>query len=452
MPEQISKPIFLDETGQRIANSLEKLIDKTGSHKLTIIATTDDNVNIVDQTIEIYNANTNTLFATVVYNSPTAITLNVPDGFSYLIKPKSTLKKHYCTDRPSGMVTEDTTITITYKSLSSISTFMDLQEILDSGIGKNVELGTEVSFTHEKYGNQIFEVVNYDSENEIFTLLNKNTISGDFEFDASEALLKATEVMNPGNYTFKVDTTSYYFTLTQALPVGGQLEVTSKEFFTYESPYESSYLEKGTVSTELLDSAINLGTAGTGVLNHWDRVQYGSNDYGESAIDQWLNGTGTDWWTAKTMFDRPPSYKNYEGFLSGIPQDVLNVIANTEVKCGSQNVYCAPDSNHSINSKYTLNRKFYLASEVEIFGMTDILTVDNGSKQFQLYIDATDADRIKYYNPKYNHGAVSWALRSPDSYNANKVGYVFLSGGNTTFYAYGDRGVVAACQITKSSS
>ena len=58
MPEQISKPIFLDETGQRIANSLEKLIDKTGSHKLTIVATTDDSVNIVDQTIEIYNANT----------------------------------------------------------------------------------------------------------------------------------------------------------------------------------------------------------------------------------------------------------------------------------------------------------------------------------------------------------------------------------------------------------
>lgn len=162
MPEQISKPIFLDETGQRIANSLEKLIEKTGSHKLIIVATADDNVDIVDQTIEIYNANTNTIFATVVYNSPTAITLNVPDGFSYLIKPKSTLEKHYCTDRPSGMVTEDTTITITYKSLGSLSTFMDLQGILDSGMGKYVELGTEVSFTHETYGNQIFEVVNYD--------------------------------------------------------------------------------------------------------------------------------------------------------------------------------------------------------------------------------------------------------------------------------------------------
>ena len=149
MPEQISKPIFLDETGQRIANSLEKLIEKTGSHKLTIVATADDNVDITNQTIEIYNANTNTIFATVVYNSPTAITLNVPDGFSYLIKPKSTLEKHYCTDRPSGMVTEDTTITITYKSLGSLSTFMDLQGILDSGMGKYVELGTEVSFTHE---------------------------------------------------------------------------------------------------------------------------------------------------------------------------------------------------------------------------------------------------------------------------------------------------------------
>lgn len=445
MPEQISKPIFLDETGQRIANSLEKLIEKTGSHKLTIVATADDNVDITNQTIEIYNANTNTIFATVVYNSPTAITLNVPDGFSYLIKPKSTLEKHYCTDRPSGMVTEDTTITITYKSLGSLSTFMDLQGILDSGMGKYVELGTEVSFTHETYGDQIFEVVNYDSENDIFTLLNKNTISTDnFEIDASEALLKATEVMNPGNYTFKVNTTSYYFTLTQALPVGGQLKATSEEFFTYESPYESPYLEKGTVSTDVLDSAIDLGTTGKGVLNHWDRVQYGSNDYGESAIDQWLNGTGTDWWTAKTMFDRPPSYKNKKGFLSGVPQEVLNVIANTEVKCGSQNVYCAPDSNHSINSKYTLNRKFYLASEMEVFGTT---IVDDGSKQFQLYIDATNADRIKYYNSSARH----WWLRSPYS-SATTERNVCSSGVVTNNGAYSGSGAVAACQITKSSS
>lgn len=445
MSEQISKPIFLDETGQRIANSLEKLIEKTGTHKFTIVATSDDNVDIVNQTIEIYNANTNTLFSTVVYNSPTAITLNVPDGFSYLIKPKSTLEKHYCTDRPSGMVTEDTTITITYKSLGSLSTFMDLQGILDSGMGKYVELGTEVSFTHETYGNQIFEVVNYDSENDVFTLLNKNTISEDnFEFDASEALLKATAVMNPGNYTFKVNTTSYYFTLTKALPVGGQLKATTNEFFTYESPYETSYLEKGTVSTDVLDSAIDLGTTGKGVLNHWDRVQYGSNDYGESAIDQWLNGTGIDWWTAKTMFDRPTSYKNKKGFLDGVPKDVLNAIANTEVKCGSQNVYCAPDSNHTKNSKYTLNRKFYLASEMEVFGTT---IVDDGSKQFQLYIDATNADRIKYYNSS----ASSWWLRSPSS-NAYNERYVDPSGVVTNGGAYVGRGAVAACQITKSSS
>ena len=67
---------------------------------------------------------------------------------------------------------------------------MDLQGILDFGMGKYVELGTEVSFTHEEYGNQVFEVVNYDSGNEIFTLLNKNIISADnFEFDAKEALL-----------------------------------------------------------------------------------------------------------------------------------------------------------------------------------------------------------------------------------------------------------------------
>ena len=130
--------------------------------------------------------------------------------------------------------------------------------------------------------------------------------------------------------------------------------------------------------------------------------------------------------------------------MSGVPQEVLNVIANTEVKCGSQNVYCAPDSNHSINSKYTLNRKFYLASEMEIFGTT---IVDDGSKQFQLYIDATNADRIKYYNSS----ARNWWLRSPHStaYNERVVN---SSGVVTNSSAYNGNGAVAACQITKSSS
>ena len=144
------------------------------------------------------------------------------------------------------------------------------------------------------------------------------------------------------------------------------------------------------------------------------------------------------------MFDRPPSYKNKKGFLSGVPQEVLNVIANTEVKCGSQNVYCAPDSNHTKNSKYTLNRKFYLASEMEVFGTT---IVDDGSKQFQLYIDATNADRIKYYNSS----ARGWWLRSPYSDALNERS-VYSSGVVTNFNAYVGSGAVAACQIAKSSS
>ena len=46
------------------------------------------------------------------------------------------------------------------------------------------------------------------------------------------------------------------------------------------------------------------------------RKSYGSNRYMHSAIRQWLNGTGTDWWASQHTADAAPDYVSRPGLLS----------------------------------------------------------------------------------------------------------------------------------------
>ena len=46
----------------------------------------------------------------------------------------------------------------------------------------------------------------------------------------------------------------------------------------------TALLETGTVSTTEISGATSLGTTASGNLNHMSRVNYGSNNYKESAL------------------------------------------------------------------------------------------------------------------------------------------------------------------------
>jgi len=440
----VTKPIMLDETGERIADALEDLVDKLGTHTITITITSEDFVAIENQTVNVYNATTGELYGSMVYNSPTSLTVDVPHGFSYKIEAVCTTAQHFCTDKPSGICLQNTSVTMVYKTIGSLATFPDVKAVLNNGFGKYVVIGSEVSFTHSTYGNLVFEIVDYDSEEESFTLLSKKVICQK-QFDAPEASYKATNaILAAGNYTFKNGNTSYYFTTTSPVPVGGQVRFTTSAFDTYSAATDTSYLEHGTVSTTANESPTDLGTLGSGVLNHYDRIQYGSNDYGESNLRQWLNATGLNWYTPKTMFDRPPAYASESGFLTGVPSSVLDAIDDATVKCVAQNTYTAPDSSHPKNTRYTVTDKFFLASDFEIFGSS---LFDDGSTIFDLYIGAGNTDRIKLEGTS----ARIWWLRSPGSSahterNVDTSGSVTSSHTATSFY-----GAAAACKISKSS-
>lgn len=160
---------------------------------------------------------------------------------------------------------------------------------------------------------------------------------------------------NYGNDVMKGKT--YQFTLTQALPAGGQLagfrnvsnaySASMLTIYAYASATEATAQE--TVTASQGSDGADLGTfsiAGVPVpasgtpettqsveiggttytyygLNSIQRVAWGNGRWRHSSIRQWLNGTGTDWWTPATVFDRPPSYVTYEGFLTGLPEDFV---------------------------------------------------------------------------------------------------------------------------------
>jgi hypothetical protein len=81
-------------------------------------------------------------------------------------------------------------------------------------------------------------------------------------------------------------------------------------------------------------SATSLGTVGTtasGSLNRLDRIQYGSNRWSTSAIRQYLNKSGNDWFASAENFDIRPDQYAKKGFMTGFDEDFLNVLKPVKV-------------------------------------------------------------------------------------------------------------------------
>ena len=193
------------------------------------------------------------------------------------------------------------------------------------------------------------------------------------EFSTYQAFLYAIDGLPAGTYHVTMGYTvdgyftngdAYQFTLTQAVPAGGQLAgfrqahgktVSEWRVYSYANQTTSTALE--TVVVTAGSGGTNLGTfttAGVAVpasgtpattssvtidnvtyayygLNSSHRTFYGNNRWLHSAVRQYLNSSGNNWWSPQTVFDRPPSYTGHKGFLSGLDPDFLAVIRPVKV-------------------------------------------------------------------------------------------------------------------------
>ncbi len=277
------------------------------------------------------------------------------------------------------------------------------------------------------------------------------------QFDATEALYYAENELPAGTYNFSLlagyDTTygggkTYYFTLTEPVPEGGQImfpwgyqiQAETIKISTYASNTTTTAIESGISVTE--------GDDGTPLTptNHTHRIRYGSNNWLESAMRQWLNSDATagNVWIPQTIYDRPPSWRATEaGFLYGIDADFLAVIGDVTKRTAKNTVY---DGGGYID----LPEKIFLLARGEVGGTNEGGIIEGIPYEYYnnmlvngVRSDAAIEARIKYLSgsPRY------WWLRSPIVSSANYVRRVYTTGTVYYYHASSAYGVSPACNI-----
>ena len=284
------------------------------------------------------------------------------------------------------------------------------------------------------------------------------------QYDAPEALFYCETALAAGTYNFTLlagyDTTygggkTYQFTLTKEVPEGGQItfpwnwntQASTTKVSTYKSRTDTAAIE--TVGVTEGTGGTNLGTADgkTTNMNHSHRIRYGSNNWVESAMRQYLNSdkAAGSVWTPQTKFDRPPSWNaSTAGFMNGLDADFLAVIGKTtKVTCRNT----VTDNGGSDTTK----DKFFLLSRREVFAGNEVSNVTEG-EPYPFYSDYSDyasanagADKNRI---KYRGGSPQWWwLRTPNAGSGNSVRSVNADGGLNYYGADYGNGVAPACNV-----
>lgn len=284
------------------------------------------------------------------------------------------------------------------------------------------------------------------------------------QYDASEALFYCETALAAGTYNFTLlagyDTTygggkTYQFTLTKEVPAGGQItfpwnwntQASTTKVSTYKSRTDTAAIE--TVGVTEGTGGTNLGTADgkTTNMNHSHRIRYGSNNWVESAMRQYLNSdkAAGSVWTPQTKFDRPPSWNaSTAGFMNGLDADFLAVIGKTtKVTCRNT----VTDGGGSDTTK----DKFFLLSRREVFAGNEVSNVTEG-EPYPFYSDYSDytsanagADKNRI---KYRGGSPQWWwLRTPYTGYGYSVRGVSADGILNGSHAHYSGGVAPACNV-----
>ena len=239
-------------------------------------------------------------------------------------------------------------LAITQGAAPELTSWKEIQTAVRAGYGPVVlPVGSQLAVNHSVYGTRLFDVVAHDylksvhDENAHTMTIQQHDLLPGTQFDAPEAFYYAEAELPAGTYNFTLATAysswaegTYQFTLTNPVPKGGQLAISGYADAAMTARQVRSYANQTTTSaTESVaitagSGGTNLGTFGEG-LNHSHRVSYGSNNYKESAMRQFLNSSAAagSVWTPQTKFDRPPSWQtSLAGYKNGLDQVFLAVV------------------------------------------------------------------------------------------------------------------------------
>lgn len=315
-------------------------------------------------------------------------------------------------------------------------------------IGLDHDVPTDSQFTHS------------------MTLQLHDCLASTMMVDNQEALYYAENGLTAGTYNFTIqdsyDTSygggkTYQFTLANDVPAKGQL-VFGWAYNTQASASKVTSYASSTSTTAIEQVGVTEGSGGTSLgttdgnstnVNHIHRARYGSNNYKESAIRQFLNSSAVagSVWTPQTKYDRPPSWNsNTAGFMKDIDSDFLAVLGASP-KVVALNTVTDGGGSVTIN-----NDKFFLLSRSEVYsGKENNINEGEPYPYYSNYSDLSaagtgdDSNRIKYRSGT----AQVWWLRSPNSASGSHVRGVSSSGYVTSYgnFAYYGSGVAPACNI-----
>ena len=267
-------------------------------------------------------------------------------------------------------------------------------------------------------------------------------------FDAPEALFFAETELAIGEQIFTLNSIQYKFTTTQLIPIGGQVFIntwSAVEGETYVPTKITTYAADRTTAIDSnLDVTAEAGTDTLLVVNNHSRCRYGSNNYKESAVKQWLNSNAASFaWAPKTNFDRKPTSTIYTGagFLNLLDADLTAVLGavdkqvakNTVTDGGGQDLF---------------TDKVFLLSPKEVYGANEgAITGESAYPYYSaLAEDLTNnplAGRIKYLSA----AARTWWLRSPSVGFSGIPRIVYTTGTVSTSNAHYGYGLAPACSI-----
>jgi len=288
------------------------------------------------------------------------------------------------------------------------------------------------------------------------------------QFDREEAFYYCEAELPAGTYYITVGANwgtycklneTYMFTLTKPVPAGGQLVGFYRMPDTAPSTWKVQSYASATSTTVIEEVTVTAGSSGTslGTLlpagdfannrNSLHRLAYGSNNYGESAMRQFLNSKGAagTFWTPQTKFDRPPTWlATLPGWMNGMDEDFLAVLGKTHIVV-SRNTVCDGGGSDEFDDT------FFLLSRREAYTGNEVASVIEG-EPYPYYSDysdlsaagtGNDTNRIKYRNGSAQY----WWLRSPYAGNGSIVRSVGPAGLLSFSSADGSCGVAPACNI-----
>ena len=375
-------------------------------------------------------------------------------------------------DKSNLETLDKTNIVSAINSLNGIVRIIANRDTSWAGIRENVKsgygeilypVGTDFSVSCPSgapYNDIVFTVVNHRVENNepIMTLLMKRCIYG-VQFDAPQAAFVASEAMAAGTYHFKLldgYDTSYdggkyvQFTIVNPLVAGDQIVITwgynqtwvGKNAYVYHA-FDSTPVETCVMSEGQGGTYLGVADGSVANLNHTHRLRYGSNNWKESAVREWLNSDAQAgaWQTQQTRFQRPCSYASSKaGFISYLdPSFVAAVRTGTHLNRTNQ-VFDILGTKVA----YSTDDKFFLLSNEEV-GFSSESGIVCGSL-FSFYDGADNDDRIKYDITSENTARIWW-LRTPYPSSASSERYVFSSGALGSNTANSGVGAAAACEI-----